>query len=471
MKKNLILGSLIAFASIGQSQNTVPNGSGSGNVGIGTTSPGLELDVVTASSSGGIRLTQTTYGSAAFYLRNNTSGGKNWGFLSLGQGDTPDPGDFGIWDMSAGNRLFISGGGGNTPAGFVGIGTTIPQAKLHASGTTVGARGDANASTCTGVAGNGTGISSASGGAVGIAGRATGAQVNTGGYFVSTGGSSGVASYGVVAEIYYPNNGGVNYGIYSTVGGNSGGSSYNTLAMAGYFNGDVVTTSSQYYTSDKRMKKDIINIDNSLSIINKLRPVTYNFDTKSNPYMALPVEKQYGFISQEIKEILPELTKTVIHPAKIGEDGKEVSPQKEFLGLNYNGFIAILTKGIQEQQKQIDEQKLLIANLNDRLNAKTAGVTGINEIKVADGFAMDQNVPNPFTHETVVKYTLPSTTSNAFLAVYDLTGKQLTSFPILDLGSSAITLTSEKLAAGIYIYSIVADGKIVDSKRMIVSEK
>ena len=57
------------------------------------------------------------------------------------------------------------------------------------------------------------------------------------------------------------------------------------------------------------------------------------------------------------------------------------------------------------------------------------------------------------------------------MAVYDLTGKQLTTFPIEQKGSSSLTITSEKLAAGIYIYSIVADGKVVDSKRMIVAEK
>ena len=96
-------------------------------------------------------------------------------------------------------------------------------------------------------------------------------------------------------------------------------------------------------------------------------------------------------------------------------------------------------------------------------------MNSINTIET--GFQMSQNEPNPFTHETVVKYTLPLTISEAFMAVYDLTGKQITTFPIRDRGVSSITLTSEKLSAGIYIYSIVADGKIVDSKRMIVADK
>jgi hypothetical protein len=61
--------------------------------------------------------------------------------------------------------------------------------------------------------------------------------------------------------------------------------------------------------------------------------------------------------------------------------------------------------------------------------------------------------------------------SNSFIGVYYLTGKQIATFPINGNGSSAIKITSENLAAGIYIYSIVADGKIVDSKRMIVAQK
>ena len=75
-----------------------------------------------------------------------------------------------------------------------------------------------------------------------------------------------------------------------------------------------------------------------------------------------------------------------------------------------------------------------------------------------------------FNGQTTVKYNLPNSITNAHMAVYDLTGKQLASFPITERGASSI-ITTEKLVAGIYIYSIVADGKVVDSKRMIVSEK
>ena len=77
---------------------------------------------------------------------------------------------------------------------------------------------------------------------------------------------------------------------------------------------------------------------------------------------------------------------------------------------------------------------------------------------------------NPFSGETNIKYTLTEQTKNASLIVYDLSGKQLISFP-LDRTASSITITSDKLAAGIYIYSVMADGKIMDSKRMVVADK
>jgi hypothetical protein len=107
------------------------------------------------------------------------------------------------------------------------------------------------------------------------------------------------------------------------------------------------------------------------------------------------------------------------------------------------------------------------------MNAQnTSGnATGIQQSNsAAEGFALDQNIPNPFSSETVIKYTLPQEIKTASLIVYDLSGKQLTSFP-LERTTTSITITSEKLAAGIYIYSVMADGKIMDSKRMIVADK
>jgi hypothetical protein len=434
-------------------QNTFPS---SGNVGIGTTSPIDALNIVTGATNGGATIKQTTYGSAVVTLDNVTTGGRKYVIGSTGVGNAQGAGHFSIYDYTGATDRFLI-----TSSGDVGIGTNSPSSKLHVVGGNVGVRGDGGA---TGVAGNG--ISSGNVGTViGVMGWGIDGATNYGGYFGGKGAGAGVTSYGVYATISLPTLGSTNYAVYATVAGNHNNG--NGPNYAGWFDGDVVTPGGSYYYSDRKIKKDVAGINNSLDIISKLNPVSYNFDAEKNSDLALPLEKQYGFISQEIKEILPEFTKVVVHPAKVDDKGNEMYPKRELLALNYNGFIALLTKGIQEQQAQIEAQGQLISELQKKVGIST----GLNEAGGTSSFAMNQNEPNPFGSETVIKYSLPQTVAKANLVIYDLTGKQITSFPIEQKGSSSITVTSEKLAAGIYIYSIVADGKVVDTKRMIVAEK
>ena len=44
------------------------------------------------------------------------------------------------------------------------------------------------------------------------------------------------------------------------------------------------------------------------------------------------------------------------------------------------------------------------------------------------------------------------------------------SLPITAFGHGQITVDASSLTAGMYIYSLVVDGQIVDSKRMILTE-
>lgn len=87
-----------------------------------------------------------------------------------------------------------------------------------------------------------------------------------------------------------------------------------------------------------------------------------------------------------------------------------------------------------------------------------------------NGFYMEQNIPNPYSDETMIKYALPQTVNSAYMAVYDLSGKQLATFP-MEKGSTSLTVSGRDLAAGIYLYSVIADGKVMSTKRMVVSGK
>ena len=118
-------------------------------------------------------------------------------------------------------------------------------------------------------------------------------------------------------------------------------------------NGNITSTGnilasgeiSAYLTSDESLKKNIKTIDNSLSIINQLNPVSYNWNKKAkelNP--AKTDKKDVGVIAQELEKVLPNL----VHNMYDGEDIK---------GVDYVKLIPYLIGAIKELSTEITELK------------------------------------------------------------------------------------------------------------------
>ena len=241
--------------------------------------------------------------------------------------------------------------------------------------------------------------------------------------------------------------------------------------------------------SDGRFKTSVSETDvKGLDFIKLLRPVVYSFEAKKatefiTSGMPESVRKQYteadfskttdlrqsGFIAQEVEEAAKKAGYNFS-----GLHTPERENASDTYGISYATFVVPLVKAVQEQQKMIEQQQQQLAEQKQMINdlmKKTGTATGISQPgSGAAGFFMDQNEPNPFTHETVIRYSIPQQISSASISVYDLSGKQIASFPI-EKGSSSMSITSEKLSAGIYIYSIIADNKVMDSKKMIVAGK
>lgn len=132
---------------------------------------------------------------------------------------------------------------------------------------------------------------------------------------------------------------------------------------AGYFEGFVQMSNSLsvnndifctelHESSDENLKTNIINIKSSLSNVNKLRSVTYNWKDLDKDQKI-----KTGFIAQELQAVFPEL----------------VSNDKEGnLAIHYTGLIPHLVRAIQEQQEMIEQLKsdnqILIADLKNEIN-------------------------------------------------------------------------------------------------------
>ena len=235
---------------------------------------------------------------------------------------------------------------------------------------------------------------------------------------------------------------------------------------AGYFNGTTQVVGTLYctslsQTSDIRTKNNILYLgDNALKKVMQLRPISfyYNQDEKLfNPEDTHnPAAKQmhYGFVAQELQEVIPDIV-------YLGQDS--------ILSINYVELIPLLVQTVQNQEARIDDLERTIATLTSQASANKAS-RKINNDDISTQYVLYQNTPNPFSQDTRIAYELPLGTHDAKLYIYDANGIQLESYQISEFGSSSITISGGHLPAGMYLYSLIADEQVIDTKRMILTK-
>jgi len=81
-----------------------------------------------------------------------------------------------------------------------------------------------------------------------------------------------------------------------------------------------------------------------------------------------------------------------------------------------------------------------------------------------------QNTPNPFTHDTEIRYFIAEEAQKSNLYVFNLQGRLLMNKPVQTKGDGSLTINGTELKPGMYIYSLHIDWHEVDSKRMVLTE-
>ncbi|HKK39303.1 MAG TPA: tail fiber domain-containing protein [Cryomorphaceae bacterium] len=235
-------------------------------------------------------------------------------------------------------------------------------------------------------------------------------------------------------------------------------------------------------TSDAREKKNIKELDYGLETLMQLKPVSYEWNDDVDN-----VGTKLGFVAQDLLEVVPEVVVTE-EKVENRETGEITYQEAERMGVFYDDLIPVLTKAIQEQQGTIEElteeNEILQDQLKDVLDrmdlfeqdlqsccfsSQGGSEVGTNN-NSSDDAELGQNIPNPFSESTIIRYYLPDGTTNAIIRVTDMGGS-----PVQDLqlgavrGANQVEFQTQGLAAGTYLYSLFVDGKFVDTKKMMIA--
>ena len=322
--------------------------------------------------------------------------------------------------------------------------------------------------------------------AIGLKGLVTGWEATTGSAFGVVGEASTATSgrnYGVFGHIISSVNGAAIYGsthtscLGETLTGN----------YAGYFEGNVLTNgnlgvtggingvalgyagmlSNPYRGAEGErsgLSSQLRQLGLSTFFLNRenntLR-VTPDESTKGTDVdseMLTLTEKQilskqhYGLSAEQLEEVFPDLVYE-------NEDGTK--------SINYVEMVPILVQVINELGTKIEALE------NGETSAKRA-ISSATNINSADEnvtlLSLGQNKPNPFGEATSIAVSVPEDVQTAFLYVYNLNGSKVAQVDIPARGATSITLSAATLSEGMYLYSLVVDGKIVQTRRMIVEK-
>ena len=246
--------------------------------------------------------------------------------------------------------------------------------------------------------------------------------------------------------------------------------------------------------SDANVKTNVTNF-NALAKVKTLNPVSYNFTNANVPQLNFNSNLEYGFVAQQLETVYPELVDTIRVEATYDSLGVVVNPSKLLKTVNYKAMTALLARSIQEQQAIIDSLRTTVSkqdSINNAVQQQLANLaalidgccssagsrvsnnatnTSLNQLDIElsdkDAIVLNQNVPNPFAEQTTITYNVPESVAKAQIIFYNTNGQIIQTVDIKTRGKGKVNVFANDLLSGLYHYTLVADGKVVDSKKMV----
>jgi hypothetical protein len=333
----------------------------SGNVGIGTTSPGYKLHVNGSSMfTSGMNLT-TSSGYAAFEM-----GGPSGAYIDLKKPASDDY-DLRIITTGTGGSIQVGAAGdvmNFDGSGNVGIGTTSPGYKLDVHGSS-----NVGALTATSVSGDGSGLTSLNASNL-ASGTVPSTRLSLAASDIPNLDASKITSGTITLPVdtstvtiddYLIHDGDTNTKVgfpandtFTVTTANSERLRVDSSGNVGigtsspgyklHVSGDIYATGNVTAYSDVRKKKNLEIIERPIEKIEKLNGYTYEIDDK----------RYTGLVAQEVLKVLPE--------AVVGSEEKGY-------GLAYGNMAGLFVEAMKELKSENHSLKVELASVLARLDA------------------------------------------------------------------------------------------------------
>ncbi len=237
--------------------------------------------------------------------------------------------------------------------------------------------------------------------------------------------------------------------------------------------------------SDGRFKTNVQENVKGLEFIKKLRPVTYQMNTnaiddfviQNMPDSVKTAHQQgmdfagssamvhSGFIAQEVEQAAQD---AVFNSSIVHHPANDTDPYS----LAYAEIVVPLVKAVQELSKTVDSLQTAMATCCQQtksmhLNNSQSNNSKDVELSNKNIVVLDQNVPNPFAEQTVISYFLPDNVSHAQIIFLGQSGKLIKVVDLTEKGKGQINVFANDLSNGTYTYSLIVDGKTVETKKMV----
>ena len=220
-------------------------------------------------------------------------------------------------------------------------------------------------------------------------------------------------------------------------------------------------------TSDSVLKENVQTLQDAKSKVLQLRGVSYNFKPKvlNNPQDTFtvisnhPPRTEIGLIAEEVEDIVPEVVLTNNNGIK---------------GICYQNLIGLFVEAFKQLNQTVDSLKEQLTLCCPLIPPPPGGDhRQINPNSHNDeplqGARLDQNNPNPFNTKTEIHFYLPESATSKIILVFDMQGTLIKQYQLSSVGESSLSITAGELKAGMYLYTLVIDGKEIDTRRMILT--